>query len=205
MSREREARDFEFEADFRMRTICMIGGMSWESSAIYYWMVNEAVKERLGGYHSADTLMYSVDFAPIKRLQHESRWEETAASLAWAARKVEQGGAGFVVLRTNTLHRMADAITEAVSIPLLHIIDATAEEIKARGIKRVGLLATRFTMVRDFYFYKGRLVNSQKQWAASLPLGRMGAPEDVALATLYLASESSSWLTGVTLDVAGAR
>ena len=151
MSREREACDFEFEADFRMHTIGMIGGMSWESSAIYYWMVNEAVKERLGGYHSADTLMYSVDFAPIKRLQHESRWEETAASLARAARKVEQGGAGFVVLRTNTLHRMADAITKAVSIPLLHIIDATAEEIKARGIKRVGLLATRFTMVRDFY------------------------------------------------------
>jgi aspartate racemase len=151
VSREREARDFEFEADFRTRTIGMIGGMSWESSAIYYWMVNEAVKERLGGHHSADTLMYSVDFAPIKRLQHESRWEETAASLARAARKVEQGGAGFVVLRTNTLHRMADAITEAVSIPLLHIIDATAEEIKALGIKRVGLLATRFTMVRDFY------------------------------------------------------
>jgi len=98
---------------------------------------------------------------------------------------------------------MPDVITGAVSIPLLHIIDATAEEIKARSIKRVGLLATRFTMVRDFY--KGRLVNSQKQWAASLPLGRMGAPEDVALATLYLASESSSWLTGVTLDVVGAR
>ena len=137
MSREREACDFEFEADFRMHTIGMIGGMSWESSAIYYWMVNEAVKERLGGHHSYDSLMYSVDFAPINRLQHESRWEETAASLARAARKVEQGGAGFVVLRTNTLHRMADAITEAVSIPLLHIIDATAEEIKARSIKRV--------------------------------------------------------------------
>ena len=138
MSREREARDFEFEADFRMRTIGMIGGMSWESSAIYYWMVNEAVKERLGGYHSADTLMYSVDFAPINWLQHESRWEETVASLARAARKVEQGGAGFVVLRTNTLHRMPDVITEAVSIPLLHIIDATAEEIIAQGTKRVG-------------------------------------------------------------------
>ena len=200
MSREREARDFEFEADFRMCTIDMIGGMSWESSVIYYWMVNQAVKERLGGHHSADTLMYSVDFAPIKRLQHESRWGETAASLARAARKVEQGGAGLVVLRTNTLHRMADVITEAVSIPLLHIIDATAEEIKARGIKRV---ATRFTIVRDFY--KGRLANNQKQWAASFPLGRIGGPEDVAPATLYLASESSSWLTGVTLDVVGAR
>ena len=178
MSREREARDFEFEADFRMCTIDMIGGMSWESSVIYYWMVNQAVKEKLGGHHSSDTLMYSVHFAPIKRLQHESRWKETVASLARAARKVEQGGAGFVVLRTNTLHRMADAITEAVSIPLLHIIDATAEEIIAQGTKRVGLLATRFTMVRDFD--KGRLAN--KQSAASFPLGRMGAPEDVALA-----------------------
>jgi aspartate racemase len=203
VSREREARDFEFEADFRRHTISMIGGMSWESSAIYNWMVNEAVKERLGGHHSADTLE-PLDGSEVDAVhQNESRWEETAASLARAARKVEQGGAGFDILRTNSLHRMVDAITEAVSIPLLHIIDATAEEIKARGIKRVGLLATRFTMVRDFY--KRRLDNNQKQWAASFPLGRMGAPEDVALATLYLASESSSWLTGVTLDVAGAR
>jgi aspartate racemase len=134
----------------------MIGGMSWESSAIYYWMVNEAVKERLGGHHSAETVMYSVDFAPIKRLQHEGRWEETAAALAEAARRVEQGGADFIVLCTNTMHRMADAITGAVSIPLLHIADATAEEVKARGIQKVGLLATRFTMEQDFY--KGRLV-----------------------------------------------
>ena len=138
-----------------MRTICMIGGMSWESSAIYYRMVNEAVKERLGGHHSAQTLIYSVDFAPIKRLQHEGRWEETAASLAEAACKAEQGGADFVVLCTNTMHRMAGAITEAVSIPLLHIADATAEEVKARDVRRVGLLATRFTREQDFY--KGRL------------------------------------------------
>ena len=92
MSHECEARDLKFEVDFRMRTIDVIGEMSWESPAIYFWMVNEAVKERLGGHHSADTLMYSVDFAPIKRLQHESRWEQTAASLARAVRKVEQGG-----------------------------------------------------------------------------------------------------------------
>ena len=118
-------------------------------------MVNEADKERLGGHHSAQTLMDSVDFAPINRLQHEGRWEETAASLAEAACKVEQGGADFVVLCTNTMHRMAGAIAEAVSIPLLHIADATAEEVKARGVKRVGLLATRFTMEQDFY--KGRL------------------------------------------------
>lgn len=94
MSRELEARDFEFEADFRMCTIDMIGGMSWESSVIYYWMVNQAVKERLGGHHSSDTLMYSVHFAPIKRLQHESKWEETVASLARAARKVELCSSG---------------------------------------------------------------------------------------------------------------
>jgi aspartate racemase len=133
----------------------MIGGMSWESSAIYYRMVNEVVKATLGGHHSAETVMYSVDFDSIKRLQHENRWEETAASLAQAARKVEQGGADFLLLCTNTMHRMAEAITEAVSIPLLHIADATAEEVKARGIQKVGLLATRFTMELDFY--KGRL------------------------------------------------
>ena len=141
-----------------MRTIGMIGGMSWESSAIYYWMVNEAVKERLGGHHSADILMYSVDFAPIKRLQHEGRWEETAASLAGAARKVEQGGADFVVLYTNTMHRMADAITEAVNNPLLYIAHATAEEIKARASRGWISWSTRFTMVRDYY--KGRFAGS---------------------------------------------
>jgi aspartate racemase len=141
-----------------MRTIGMIGGMSWESSAIYYRMVNEAVKERLGGHHSAETVTYSVDFAPIKRLQHEGRWEVTAASLAEAARKVDKGGADFVVLYTNTMHRMADAITEAVSNPLLHIADATAEEIKARALRRWVSWSTRFTMVRDFY--KGRFAGS---------------------------------------------
>ena len=123
-----------------MLTIGMIGGMSWESSAIYYGMINEAVREGLGGHHSAQTQMYSVGFPEIKRLQHEGRWEERAASLAQAARKVEKGGADFLVLCTNTMHRMADAITEAVSNPLLHIADATAEEIKARGIQKVGLL-----------------------------------------------------------------
>ena len=125
-----------------MRTIGMIGGMSWESSAIYYRILNEAVKERLGGHHSAQTVLYSVDFAEIERLQHEGRWEETAAFFAEAARKVEQGRADFVVLCTNTMHRMADAITEAVSIPLVHIADATAEGVKALGIKSVGFLTT---------------------------------------------------------------
>jgi aspartate racemase len=138
-----------------LRTIGMIGGMSWESSAIYYRIVNEAVKATLGGHHSAETVMYSVNFDPIKRLQHENKWEEAATSLAQAARKVEQGGADFLLLCTNTMHTVAEAIKEAVSIPLLHIADATAEEVKARRIERVGLLATRFTMEQDFY--KGRL------------------------------------------------
>jgi aspartate racemase len=111
-----------------MRTIGMIGGMSWESSAIYYRMVNEAVKERLGGHHSAETVMYSVDFAPIKRLQHEGRWEETAASLAQAARKVEQGGADFVVLSTNTIPRMAGAITETVILGCTEITMLVGQE-----------------------------------------------------------------------------
>jgi len=136
-------------------TIGMIGGMSWKCSAIYYWMVNQAVKQRLGGHHSAETVMYSVDFAPIKRLQHEGRWEETAAYTAQEASKVERRGADFLVLCTNIIRRMGDAITEWCTIPLVHITDATAEEIKARGIRKVSLLATRFTMEQDFY--KGRL------------------------------------------------
>ena len=138
-----------------MRTIGLIGGMSWESSALYYRIVNETVKEKLGGHHSAETVMYSVDFAPIKHLQHESKWEDAAARLVEAASKVERGGADFLVLCTNTMHKVAEEISSAVGIPLLHIADATAEEIKAEGIGKVGLLATGFTMEQDFY--KGRL------------------------------------------------
>lgn len=137
------------------RTIGMIGGMSWQSSAIYYRLVNEGVRKKLGGQHSARTLMYSVDFAEIERLQHEGRWEDTATLLAEAAERIERGGADFIVLCTNTMHKVADAITETVNVPLLHIADATAEKIKARGMSKVGLLATRFTMEEGFY--KGRL------------------------------------------------
>lgn len=138
-----------------MKTIGMIGGMSWESSAEYYRIVNETVKARLGGLHSAQTLMFSVDFAGIEQMQHEGRWEDAGQAMAQAARRLERGGADFVVLCTNTMHKLAGYIEGAVSIPLLHIADPTAEAIKAAGLTRVGLLGTAFTMEQDFY--RGRL------------------------------------------------
>lgn len=138
-----------------MRTIGLIGGMSWESSAEYYRMINTAVKERLGGLHSARSLMLSVDFAAIEAMQMAGRWDEAGDALAEAARSLERGGADCVVLCTNTMHKVADAITAAVGIPLIHIADATAAAIRASGIGRVGLLGTRFTMEEPFY--KGRL------------------------------------------------
>lgn len=138
-----------------MRTIGLIGGMSWESSAEYYRLINTAVKERLGGLHSARSLMLTVDFAAIEAMQVAGRWDEAGDALAEAARSLERGGADCVVLCTNTMHKVADAITAAVGIPLIHIADATAEAIRASGIGRVGLLGTRFTMEESFY--KSRL------------------------------------------------
>ena len=138
-----------------MKTIGLIGGMSWESSAEYYRLINEAVKERLGGLHSAQLLLYSVDFAPIERLQHLGDWDAAGAILADAARRLERGGADFLLLCTNTMHRVADAITGSVDIPLVHIADPTATAIRDAGIGTVGLLGTRFTMEQDFY--RGRL------------------------------------------------
>ena len=138
-----------------MKTIGLIGGMSWESSAEYYRIVNETVKQRLGGLHSAQCLMYSVDFADIERLQHEGRWDEAGQVMAQAAQRLERGGADFVVLCTNTMHKLANYIEAAVSIPLLHIADPTAQQIQAAGITRIGLLGTAFTMEQDFY--RGRL------------------------------------------------
>jgi aspartate racemase len=140
-----------------MKTIGMIGGMSWESSIEYYRIVNETVKERLGGLHSAKSVMYSVDFAEIETLQHEDRWEEATQAMIAAARHVEAGGAEFVIICTNTMHKMADEVEQAISIPLLHIADATAEAIKARGLEVIGLLGTKFTMEENFY--RGRLVD----------------------------------------------
>jgi len=138
-----------------MKTIGLIGGMSWESSAVYYRIMNEAVRDRLGGLHSAKTLLYSVDFAEVKAMQDEARWEAAGAFLNDAARRLEAGGADFLVLCTNTMHKVAEQITAGVGIPLIHIADVTADAVKRAGLSRVGLLGTRFTMEQDFY--TGRL------------------------------------------------
>lgn len=138
-----------------MKTIGLLGGMSWESSLEYYRIINQEVQARLDGLHSARCLLYSVDFAEIEALQHRGQWPQAGALLAEAARRLELGGADFLVLCTNTMHKVADDIQAGSGIPLLHIADATAEKIKAAGISRVGLLGTRFTMEQDFY--RGRL------------------------------------------------
>lgn len=134
-----------------MKTIGLIGGMSWESTAPYYRQINELVRQRLGGLHSARLVLYSVDFHEIEQLQHAGRWDDAGAILAAAARALEAAGAQFLVLCTNTMRKVAPAIEAAVRIPLLHIADATAAEIRRNGLRRVGLLATRFTMEQDFY------------------------------------------------------
>ncbi|MCF4164654.1 aspartate/glutamate racemase family protein [Zavarzinia compransoris] len=139
----------------RPKVIGLIGGMSWESSAEYYRIINRAARERLGGVHSARSLMWSVDFGEIERLQHAGEWAALEAEMVVAARRLEAGGADVVVICTNTMHRMADAVAAAVSIPLLHIADPTAAAVKAAGLSRIGLLGTVFTMEQDFY--KGRL------------------------------------------------
>lgn len=138
-----------------MKTIGLIGGMSWESTLEYYRILNETVKARLGGLHSAQCLLYSVDFAEVELLQHEGLWEEAGQLMAEAALRLEHGGADFIVLATNTMHKCAPQIEAAVSIPLMHIVDATAQAVQAAGITCVGLLGTRFTMEEEFY--KGRL------------------------------------------------
>lgn len=134
-----------------MRTIGLIGGMSWESSAVYYRLVNEGVRARLGGLHSADLVMVSVDFQPLERLQAEGRWDEAGDVLARAAVRLERAGAAFVVLCTNTMHRVADRMIGGTSIPLLHIGEATADDAVRRGLRSVVLLGTRYTMELPFY------------------------------------------------------
>jgi aspartate racemase len=138
-----------------MKTIGMIGGMSWESSAEYYRIINEAVHAKLGGVHSAKSVMYSVDFGEVEELQSQNRWDEATQLMIDAARHVEAGGADFLIICTNTMHKMAEQVQASVKIPLLHIADATAERVASHGIKKIGLLGTRFTMEEDFY--KGRL------------------------------------------------
>lgn len=131
--------------------------MSWESSLHYYRLINEAVREQLGGLHSAKILMYSVDFAPVEVLQHQGNWDAAAQILADAARKLEAGGADFFLIATNTMHRVADQVSAVVDIPLLHIADATAQVLQQDGVRRIGLLGTAFTMELDFY--KDRISN----------------------------------------------
>jgi aspartate racemase len=138
-----------------MKTIGLIGGMSWESTVSYYRFINEAVKARLGGLHSAKCVLYSVDFAEIEALQSAGRWEGATQFLVAAARSVEAAGADLVLLCTNTMHKVADALQASLRIPLLHIADATGEAVRRAGLRRVGLLGTRFTM--EEAFYRGRL------------------------------------------------
>jgi aspartate racemase len=138
-----------------MKTVGLLGGMSWESSAGYYRAVNEGVKASLGDLHSAKIAMYSVDFDPIEKLQHNGDWEGTAKILSEAAINVQNAGADFLLICTNTMHKVAPQIEKAIDIPLLHIADATAEVLVKNGIKTVGLLGTAFTMEQEFY--KGRL------------------------------------------------
>ncbi|RLA43662.1 MAG: aspartate racemase [Gammaproteobacteria bacterium] len=138
-----------------MKTIGLLGGMSWESTVSYYCAINEGVKNRLGGLHSAKVAMYSVDFEPIEKLQHAGDWNRTAIILSEAARNIESAGADFLLICTNTMHKVAPDVEQSIKIPLLHIADATAEILVHEGIKTVGLLGTAFTMEQDFY--KGRL------------------------------------------------
>ncbi|MFV6028412.1 aspartate/glutamate racemase family protein [Streptomyces sp. NPDC056264] len=138
-----------------MKTIGLIGGMSWESTAEYYRLLNEFTRDRLGGLHSARCVLYSVDFAEIEQLQVQNRWTEAGEILAAAAQALEAAGAEMILICTNTMHKVADQVGAAVSVPLLHLADATAEAVRASGLHRVGLLGTAFTMEQDFY--RGRL------------------------------------------------
>lgn len=141
-----------------MKTIGLIGGMSWESTASYYQQLNQGIKQQLGGLHSAKIVMVSVDFAEIEALQHCGDWQKTAEILAGAAQSLEAAGADFFLICTNTMHKVADYITNSVNIPLLHIADATAQKLTIDKITTVGLLGTKFTMEQDFY--KQRIIDN---------------------------------------------
>ncbi len=134
-----------------MKTIGLIGGMSWESTASYYQLINETIKEKLGGLHSAKILLYSVDFAEIERYQASGDWDKSAEVLSQIAQNLEQAGADFIVICTNTMHKVAPQIQKTISIPILHIAQATADALLENGIKKVGLLGTKYTMTQDFY------------------------------------------------------
>jgi aspartate racemase len=138
-----------------MKTIGLIGGMSWESTLEYYRILNEKVKAELGGFHSAKCILYSVDFGEVEKLQHEGKWEEATSIMIDAAQRVERAGADFLLICANTMHKMADEVQESTQIPLLHIVDVTADQVKAKNLKKVALLGTKYTMEEEFY--RGRL------------------------------------------------
>jgi aspartate racemase len=140
-----------------MKTIGLLGGMSWESTLGYYKAINEGINKELGGLHSAKIAMYSVDFEPIEQLQHAGDWNGTAKILCMAAQNIQAAGADFLLICTNTMHKVAKEIGESIRIPILHIADATAEILVNQGVKKVGLLGTAFTMEQEFY--KGRLLS----------------------------------------------
>lgn len=167
-----------------MKTIGLIGGMSWESSAVYYQLINEAVKAQLGGWHSAKSVMVSVDFEEIERLQHAGAWDELAAQMAAAAQQLERAGADFTVLCTNTMHKTAAHIIAHTHIPFLHIADATATAVQAQGIHTIGLLGTRFTMEEDFY--KGRLADQFDLTVLLPPADERAVVHDVIYQELVL-------------------
>lgn len=143
-----------------MKTIGLIGGMSWESSALYYQIINRGIQEKLGGVHSAKSLLFSVDFNEIAILQKEEKWDKLGELMVEAAQKLEKAGADFIVLCTNTMHKLSDEIEKNVSIPLLHIVDTAAAEIVKSNIKKIGLLGTSFTMEQGFF--KDRLLNKHQ-------------------------------------------
>jgi len=152
-----------------MKTIGMIGGMSWESSIEYYRIINESIRSKIGGLHSAKSVMFSVDFAEIEALQHQGKWDHATDLMIDAAKSVENGGADFVIICTNTMHKMADEVQKHIRIPLLHIADATAEKIKSRGMSRVGLLGTRFTMEEgEKRAYQEKIETQLKGFAAKI-------------------------------------
>jgi len=139
-----------------MKTIGLIGGMSWESSLEYYRIINEATRRKLGGLHSSKCILYSVDFAEIETLQHQGRWEEAAGAMIRTGKSLEKAGADFIVICTNTMHKLAEEIRANLGIPILHIVDAAAKAVRSAGLKNIGLLGTRYTMEEDFY--KRRLI-----------------------------------------------
>jgi len=141
-----------------MKTIGLIGGMSWESSIIYYRIINELVRGKLGGVHSCKSLMYSTDFAEIERMQHQGEWDKLAEIMINTSLNLKNAGADCIVICTNTMHKLAYAVEDNIDIPLIHIADATAKPILKQGLKKVGLLGTKFTMEQDFY--KGRLTSN---------------------------------------------